>query len=371
MNSAVLFLKNQKEQDLARISLFDKHLIDYTIIELKRLDVDTIYLVGDNDFSYENVIKRDSIDEVINELKNINGKCLLLSPFYPLVDKSEYERLLRVNGNGVFIDKNGEIVPIFSINSKNIADYEKLDYSGITINETKGYKFTSVNDVSKFQDVIKAKINRRWINKGVIISDPKNTIIGVDVVVDKGTKIYPNVVLEGKCLIGQNNVIVSGSKLKNVVLGDNNYIEDSFICDSLIHNNVKIGTHCNITDNSEIFDEVEIGSSVKLTTTKVGQKTIIEHLTYLGDCQVGEEVKVGSGVVTVNSDGMSRNTSIIKSHSVIGSNVSIISPVTIGEYTLIAAGSTIDQDVKDGDMAIARLYQQNKKGYGYKYIKED
>lgn len=371
MNSAIIFVKNQKEADLASNCLFDKYLIDYTVSEIKRLDVDAIYLAGNLDFEVENVVKRDNIEEIIDELKETEGKCLLVSPFYPLIDKEEYQKLLSYSENTVFVDEDSEIVPVFSIDNKYLASFDKLAYSGIAIDAEKAKRFTGIKDISVFQDIIKEKINNKWLNKGVIITDSKNTIIGVDVSIDKNTTIYPNTVIEGKCLIGKNNVITSGTFMKNVVLGDSNTISNSNIKDTIIHNNVVVGTNSVIDEDSELFDEVIIRSQVKLSNAKIGKGTIVEPLTYLGNAQIGESVKIGAGVVTVDNDGRSKHSTVIKYHSVVGSNVTLIAPIAIGEYVVVAAGSTIDQDIKDGDMAIARLYQQNKKGYGYKYIRED
>lgn len=95
------------------------------------------------------------------------------------------------------------------------------------------------------------------------------------------------------------------------------------------------------------------------------------HLTYLGDSVVGEDVNIGCGVVTVNYDGANKHKTIIQDHAFVGSNSNLIAPLTIGKYGLVAAGSTINKDVEDGDMAIARSRQEYKKAFGYKYIKKE
>ena len=370
-NCAILFVNKGNDATLARVGLLGKHLIDYTVSQIRRLDVETIYLVGSLSFDLDGVIKRDNVEEIISEIKSNEGKCLLVSCLYPLIEKEDYELLLGLDHSAVFVSKNNDIIPAFSIDNKLLESYEILDYEGIKLDENKAKKFTGEKDIPSFESFLKDRVNKKLISKGVLITDNNNVVISEDAIIDKDTIIYPNVVIEGKCLIGKNNVIKSNTYLKNVVLGDNNIINSSSISDSVIHNNVSIGNRCDIDSNTEIFDGVKVGSLVKLSDTKIGKDSEVEHLCFLGNGIIGDNVKIGSGVITVNSDERSKNSSIIKSHSVIGSNVSLLAPITIGEYVVVAAGSTIDTDVRDGDMAIARLYQQNKKGYGYKYIKED
>ena len=95
------------------------------------------------------------------------------------------------------------------------------------------------------------------------------------------------------------------------------------------------------------------------------------HLTYLGDCEVGEDVNIGCGVITVNYDGAHKFKTTIKDRAFIGSNSNLIAPVTVGECSLVAAGSTITKDVEDGAMAIARQRQEIKPEFGFKYINKE
>ena len=120
MNSAILFITGEYENELAKTELFDKSLVDYCVSELKRLDIETIYLVGD--IEADNVIKREELKEVFDELRDTDGKCLLLSPFYPLIEKEDYERLLEREDNAVFVrneDRNESVPPsYFSFSAK-------------------------------------------------------------------------------------------------------------------------------------------------------------------------------------------------------------------------------------------------------------
>lgn len=367
MHSAVLYIKDQKELELSKIRLFDKPLINYTVDTIKKLNVDDIYLVGD--INIDGLLKRNNLEEVFGELKYSEGKCLLLSPFYPLLEKEDYERLLNVDNNAVFVDENKEILPIFAISNALLSSYDKLSYDGIKINRDKQKRLDELKDIPYFYERIKERSNNKWMNKGVIIVDPKTTMIGVDAYIGKGTYINPNTTIGGKSFIGSNNII-NQSNLENVVMGDNNNIDSAKISNSSIFSNCQIGSET-IIDNCDIQDEVNIASFVRISNTKVDRKTTINHLSFISDAIIGENVLIGTGVNTINYDGRSKHNTVIKSNTTIGSNVNIIAPIIIGEYAMVSAGSTIDVDVKDGDLAIARIFQQNKKGYGYKYNKED
>ena len=370
MNCAILFIANQKEYEFANERIGDKLLVEYTINEIRRLDVDCLYLLGGKDIEIDGVIKRDNIKEVLEEIGDKEGRCLLLSCLYPLIEKNNYEKLLAKNEASVFCF-NEKLIPVFGMANKDINRFEELDYVAVNLEKKQAFEYSGHKDNAKLCKIIRKKIIEKWLDKGVIISDPNNVSIGVDVIIDKGTIINPNVVIEGRTFIGKNNLIDRGTYIADAKLGDDNVIYDSKIINSVLFNNVRVGPCALIINNSEVNDGANIGSFVKISDSKIGKKTSVEHLSYIGNGFVGNNVKIGAGVVTVNQDGRSKNSTIIGDNSVIGSNVNLIAPLTIGEYALVAAGSTIDEDVKDGDMAIARLYQQNKKGYGYKYTKED
>ena len=366
MNSAVLFLNDQKEYELASLKLNDKMLIEYTIKQLNRLDVDSIFLVGPYSFEIDGLITRNNINEVIDELKDRDGKCLLLSPFYPLIKKKDYLKLLN-SDNGVFY--NEDIIPAFCINNKDIMGFESLEYTPIEIEKENARCFTSRNDIPEFWSIIKKRIIKKLIKNGVIISEPSNVSIGVDVMIDKNTVVGPYVSISGKCNIGKDNIIERNSQIINSNIGDNNKIFDSKIVDSTLFCGNNIGPSAYLI-NSKLSNNINIGSFVKLSNSRVDDNTIIEHLSYISDSDIGNDVNIGANVTTVNMKKGSHNITKIMANAKIGSGSNLIAPLYIGEYSVVAAGSTIDKDVESGDLAIARLYQQNKKGYGYKYTKE-
>lgn len=184
--------------------------------------------------------------------------------------------------------------------------------------------------------------------------DKKNTYVSKGVKIGKGTIIYPGVVIEGKTIIGENNIIYPGTVLIDCVLGNNNTVYSSYIVLSEIKDNAIIGPYANIRENNIINSNVKIGSFVEIKASTVDSNTKIPHLIYIGDSIIGKDVNIGCGVVTANYDGKKKSQTIIKDNAFIGCNVNLVAPLTIGKNSVVGAGSTIDFDVLDNSLAIAR-----------------
>lgn len=175
--------------------------------------------------------------------------------------------------------------------------------------------------------VLKIRINTELMESGVTIEDMNSTYIYDDAQIGIDTIIHPNTTIKSGVKIG-----------KNCEIGPNAYIREG----------------CNIADN------VKVGSFVEIKKTMIGEGTKVPHLTYMGDCEIGENVNIGCGTITCNYDGKNKHKTVIGNNAFIGSNVNFVAPVKIGNNVLVAAGSTITEDVPDGTLAIARERQINK-----------
>ncbi|MFG6319397.1 MAG: NTP transferase domain-containing protein [Clostridia bacterium] len=187
-----------------------------------------------------------------------------------------------------------------------------------------------VNDRSQLElltRVLRMRINSEHMRNGVTIEDSNSTYIYDDVEIGMDTVIHPNTIIKNNVVIGENCEI-----------GPNSYIREN----------------CNIAN------KVKVGSFVELKKVTVGDGTKIPHLSYLGDCEIGKNGNVGCGTITCNYDGKNKHKTIIGDNAFIGSNVNLVAPVTLGDDVLIAAGSTITDDVETGKMGIARERQTNK-----------
>lgn len=230
---------------------------------------------------------------------------------------------------------------------------------------------SGINDpleLSKAEKVLQKRINEAWMKKGVQIIDPESTWIGPQVELGHDVIIYPNVRIVGKSQIGNHTTILSSSTLINATIGQQVTIDSSRVTDSQIGDGTTLGPMSHLRNGCQIGQHCRIGNFVEMKNTQFGDGSKCAHLTYVGDAVVGKRCNFGCGVVTVNYDGKNKFKTIIGDEVFIGSNVNLIAPVTIGNQALLAAGSTITEDVKDGDMGIARDRQSIKPGYGKRYL---
>lgn len=181
--------------------------------------------------------------------------------------------------------------------------------------------------------LLRIRINQEHMENGVTIVDTNNTYIYDNVKIGVDTVIHPNTTIKSGVVIGENCEI-----------GPNAYIREG----------------CNIADN------VKIGSFVEVKKANIGKGTKVPHLSYMGDCEIGEKTNIGCGTITCNYDGFKKSKTKIGSNAFVGSNVNFIAPVDVGDNTLIAAGSTITDDVPADSLSIARQRQTNKEGWNKK-----
>ncbi|MBQ3509578.1 MAG: bifunctional UDP-N-acetylglucosamine diphosphorylase/glucosamine-1-phosphate N-acetyltransferase GlmU [Peptococcaceae bacterium] len=189
---------------------------------------------------------------------------------------------------------------------------------------------------------------------GVTLIDPSATYIGADVVIGNDTIIYPNVVLEGKTVIGSDNVIGMNCRFVDSQIGNGNDIQSTVITESKVGNGCKIGPMAYLRPGTALADNVKIGDFVEVKKSQVGEGSKIPHLSYVGDSIVGSKVNIGCGTITCNYDGVHKYQTVIKDGAFIGSNTNLVAPVTVEENAFIGAGSTITKDVPDSALAVTR-----------------
>ncbi len=311
-------------------------------------------------------------------VKDENG---FLQKIVEFKDASEDEKKINEINTGIYgFDNKLLFEALKEVKNDNAQkEYYITDLVEILIN--KGYKVKSViakdndevagvNDrveLEKANRYLRKEINEKHMRNGVTFIDASNTYISKNVVIGKDVIIYPNVYIEGNSVIKDNTVILPGTYIVNGKVGSNCVIDSSHIINSEIKDDCQIGPYAHFRMNSVVESKNRIGNFVEFKNTTFGYDSRCAHLTYLGDSVVGSKVNIGCGVVTVNYDGKHKFKTEIKDGAFIGSNVNLIAPVVVGENAVVAAGSTINKNVDDGDMAIARVRQEIKPGYGTKY----
>ena len=191
------------------------------------------------------------------------------------------------------------------------------------------------------------KLRIKALSKGVELTAPETIFLSPDTIFGKNVKIEPYVVIGSKVKIGNNVTIKSFSHLEGAKL----------------ERNVTVGPYARIRPGSHFLAGSKAGNFVETKNSKIKSKSKINHLSYIGDAEVGENSNIGAGTITCNYDGFRKNKTKIKSNVFVGSNSSLVAPLTIEENSVIGAGSIITKNVKKNTLALTRSPQISKKNY--------
>ncbi len=219
-------------------------------------------------------------------------------------------------------------------------------------------------DLATANEFLRQEKLRSLMLSGVTIIDPKTTYVDQAVEVGKDTVLYPNCYLYGKTQIGERCLVESNSMISDSQIGNDVIIRpNSVITESKIEEGASIGPFAHLRPLSEIKTKAKIGNFVEVKKSVIGKGSKANHLSYIGDSVLGEEVNIGAGTITCNYDGFKKHQTIIGNRVFVGSNVELIAPVKVGNDSLIGAGTTVTKDVPEGALAISRVKQKNIKGW--------
>lgn len=230
--------------------------------------------------------------------------------------------------------------------------------------------FDSIRGINTFQElwateqIQRADLMKQWMDRGVRFSMPQQVHIDLGVHIGAGTVIKGGVHLTGNTIIGSNCTIAEFNSLHNVSVGDNTTIHSHcIIADSQIQDNVHVGPFAHVRTNSLIQNNSVIGNFVEVKNSTIGAHTKAKHLSYVGDAHIGSKVNIGAGTITCNYDGAQKHATIIEDNVFIGSNNTLVAPLTIHKNSFTAAGSTITKNVPEYSLAFGRARQVTKEGY--------
>ena len=204
----------------------------------------------------------------------------------------------------------------------------------------------------------------KLMSEGVTIFYPETCVIDWDVEVGPDTTIEPFVQLLGKTHVGSDCRIRSYSVIQNSQIGDEVLIKPGCVLDeAVVANSAILGPFSHLRPGSEIGEGAHVGNFVETKKIRLGKKSKANHLTYLGDAEIGEGVNIGAGTITCNYDGVNKYKTIIEDGSFIGSDATLVAPVKVGRGAYVAAGSCITQDVPADSLALGRAQQVVKEGW--------
>jgi len=190
-------------------------------------------------------------------------------------------------------------------------------------------------------------LRRKFTKQGVKMVDPNTVFFSKDTKIGKNVSIDPYVVIGKKVKIQNNVKIFSFSHLENVK----------------IENNVRVGPYARLRPGTFLKSGSKVGSFVEVKKSTIGKESKVPHLSYIGDSQLGRAVNIGAGTITCNYDGVKKSKTNIKDKVFIGSNSSLVAPVTINENSIVGAGSVITKNVKKKSLALTRSSQVEIKNY--------
>ena len=223
-----------------------------------------------------------------------------------------------------------------------------------------------VNDrvqLAQLFSILQTRVRDHWMKAGVTMVDPASVTIDDTVELEANVTIEPQTHLRGKTVIRSGSRIGPGSLIENSQIGENVTVLFSVVVGSVVHSNVHIGPYAHLREPVEVGEGCRIGNFVELKNSKLGDRTNAAHLSYLGNATIGNRVNIGAGTITVNYDGVRKHSTTIGDRTKIGSNNSLVAPITIGEDVTTAAGSTITEDLPSDCLAIARARQVVKPGW--------
>ena len=194
---------------------------------------------------------------------------------------------------------------------------------------------------------VQSKLRNKFLRSGVKLIGPDTIYFSNDTKIGKNVTIEPFVVFGSKVKIGNNVNIKSFSHLENCK----------------IENKVEVGPYARIRPGSVLRDGSKVGNFVEIKKSTIGKSSKVNHLSYIGDSKVGKSVNVGAGTITCNYDGVKKSKTTIKDNAFIGSNSSLVAPITIEQNSVVGAGSVITKKVKKGSLALTRALQTEIKRY--------
>ena len=210
---------------------------------------------------------------------------------------------------------------------------------------------------------MRRRICERLMLNGVTILDPDRVVVDHQVTVGRDTVLHPGVVLEGQTKVGECCTIRANSRLTNSVVHRGVMIQDACVLqEATVEEEAVIGPMAHLRPGTVIHQKAKVGNFVELKKTQVGENSKVNHLSYLGDTRIGCNVNVGAGTITCNYDGYRKAQTVIEDNVFIGSDVQLIAPVTIGKGALIAAGTTVTENVPADALGISRVSQITKEG---------
>ena len=289
-------------------------------------------------------LEQKKIKEIFTGILVTKG--VLLKNFIPEIDNNNSAKEFYLTDLIGIAHKNG-----FKINTLSSSNEETAGAN----NRIEQEELEKTLRIMKSEDLLK---------NGATLLDKSRVDVRGEVKMGSDCVIDVNVIFEGHVELGNNVEIGANNILCDTKIGDDTKILPfSHIVESEIGSKCSIGPYARLREGSVIMDGARVGNFVETKKTRLGRASKANHFTYLGDAEVGDEVNIGAGTITCNYDGKDKHKTNIGDNSFVGTNSSLVAPVTIGKNAYVGAGSTITKDVPDNALGVGRGKQKNKENW--------
>ena len=224
--------------------------------------------------------------------------------------------------------------------------------------------------LAEAEAVMQKRIKDHLLLSGVTLINPESITIEATVTIEPDVVIEPQTNLRGNSVISTGCRIGPGSLIEDSTIGKDTTVVHSVITDSKVASGSRIGPFAHLRGQAEIGENCRIGNFVEVKKSKVGADTNAAHLSYIGDAELGEQVNVGAGTITVNYDGKNKHKTVVGDRTKTGANSCLVAPITIGEDVTIGAGSVITKDVDPDCLVFTRTPQKSIPGWKPKYLRQ-
>ena len=323
------------------------------IHSLRDSDVSLITTQKENPFGYGRVFKKNNLIEKIIEEKDCNSN----EKQHKLINAGIYcfnwEKLSKIIND---LESNNNQKEFYITDTISILE-KAISYEIEDEEEIQG--INNRIDLAKCEEILQRRIKAKHMLNGVTFINPESSSvseeseIGIDVIIEANSHIRGISKISDNCVIGPNTF------LENTTIQKNSKIVNTTIFNSQIMDNVSIGPYSHIRPGSIISTNSKVGNFVEIKNSCLSKSVKINHLSYVGDCKIGNYTNIGAGTITANYDGIKKNITNIGEYCSVGSNSVLIAPLTLGNAVTIGAGSVINKDVKSDSLAISRVRQLN------------
>jgi len=218
-------------------------------------------------------------------------------------------------------------------------------------------------EVAKAATVLQHRINERHMADGVTFVDPSTTWVGPEVRIGQDTTVHPMTFLEGSTRIGREAEIGPSARVVDSSVGDRSTVQFAVVRESTIASDVNVGPFASLRPGTVLERGSKAGTFVEIKGSRVGERSKVPHLSYVGDADIGRGVNIGAATITVNYDGWDKHRTVIGDDVKIGSDTMLVAPVEVGDRAMTGAGSVITKNVPAGALGIERSEQRNLEGF--------